>query len=336
LKQLNLVFPILAVALILSLFGCTGTSVPAESTAKVEKTVEAALQRGLGARGTLEPFTPVSKPTRPPKPTAKSKTVLKTVKVVTVRPTPTPPSSPPVFAGIWGTEGKGNGEFSQPMDVAVASDGSVYVADTLNNRIQKFTSEGVLLCICGTSEWEGPMGTVDTKLFNPRGVAVASDGSVYVADSVNDRIQKLTSEGVFAGQWGTKGTGNGQFNNPAGVAVASDGSVYVADTKNDRIQKFTSLGVFVSKWGTSGTGDGKFNYPYGVAVATDGSVYVADKQSDRIQKFTSEGVFVTKWGTQGTGDGQLRLPARIAVASDGSVYVADSYNNRVQKFSPGP
>ena len=183
LKLLNLVFPILAIVLMLSLFGCGGTSAPTELTSKIEKTIEAALQPALGARGTLEPFTPVSKPTRPPKLTAKSKTVLKTVIVETVRPTPTPPQSPSVFAGMWGTQGTGSGEFLQPMSVAVASDGSVYVADTLNNRIQKFPSLGVFVSKWGTS------GTGDGKFNNPYGVAVASDDSVYVADRHNDRIQ---------------------------------------------------------------------------------------------------------------------------------------------------
>ena len=67
---------------------------------------------------------------------------------------------------------------------------------------------------------------------------MASDGSVYVADQFNHRIQKFTSEGVFVSEWGTEGSGDGQFNWPGGVAVASDGSVYIADTGNDRIQKF--------------------------------------------------------------------------------------------------
>jgi DNA-binding beta-propeller fold protein YncE len=77
------------------------------------------------------------------------------------------------------------------------------------------------------------------EFYHPRGVAVASDGSVYVADTANHRMQKFTSEGVFVSKWGTRGSGDGEFRGPADVAVASDGSVYVADSHNDRIQKFS-------------------------------------------------------------------------------------------------
>ncbi len=220
------------------------------------------------------------------------------------------------------------------------------------------------------TKW-GTEGTGNGQFNYPVGAAVASDGSVYVTDRNNDRVQKFTSEGVFVSKWGTEGTGDGQFDQPSYVAVAPDGSVYVGDIYNHRIQKFTSEGVFVSKWGTQGTGDGQFTSgPEGVAVASDGSVYVV--AGDRVQKFTSEGVFVDKWGTvgaagvavapdgsiyvaaqgvhsvlkftsegvfvskwdtRGTGDGQFDYPYDVAVASDGSLYVADTNNHRIQKFT---
>jgi len=182
------------------------------------------------------------------------------------------------------------------------------------------------------TKW-GSNGTGDGQFDHPDGVAVDSSGYVYVADSMNSRIQKFTSSGDFVAKWGSEGTGDGQFNYPYGVAVDNSGYVYVADEGNDRIQKFTSTGDFVAKWGSTGTGDGQFNQPYGVAADSRGNVYVADAANDRIQKFNSSGDFVLKWGSEGSGDGQLNYPPGVAVDSSGDIYVADFYNYRIQKFT---
>ena len=122
----------------------------------------------------------------------------------------------------------------------------------------------------------GIRGSGDGEVEPPLSVAVASDGSLYVADTYNHRVQKFTSEGVFVSKWGTEGTGDGQFDEPGGLGVAADGSVYVADSKNSRIQKFTSDGVFISKWGTEGTGDGQFDTPEGVAFRARHQFVVPD------------------------------------------------------------
>jgi len=175
------------------------------------------------------------------------------------------------------------------------------------------------------------------QLINPTNVSVASDGSVYVADTGNHRIQKFTSDGVFLKTWGTYGTGGWDFGYGLAVDVASDGSVYVADTSKSRVQKFTSEGVFITNLGTEGTGDGQFIAPADVVVASDGSIYVADSGNHRVQKFTADGVFVTTWGDKGkkyyVDDGQFLQMNGIAIASDGSVYVADGGNHNIQKFT---
>ena len=236
-----------------------------------------------------------------------------------------------VFLAKWATQGSGipnaDGQFNEPVGVAVDNAGNVYVADKENHRIQKFTSDGVFL-----TKWGTP-GTGDGQCNNPSGVAVDSAGNVYMADSDNHRVQKFTSDGVFLTKWGTQGSGDGQFRWPIGVAMDSTGNVYVADMGVKRVQKFTSDGVFLTKWGTFGNGDGQFQSPYGIAVDSAGNIYVADKGNQRVQKFTSDGIFLTKWGTQGASDGQFNEPFGIAVDSAGDVYVADMGNRRIQKFT---
>jgi DNA-binding beta-propeller fold protein YncE len=159
------------------------------------------------------------------------------------------------------------------------------------------------------------------------------DGTVYVADKDNHRIQRFSATGAFLGKWGSYGSGDGQFGLSFDVAVASDGTVYVADYWNNRIQRFSATGQFLGKWGSEGSGDGQFDGPTGVAVASDGTVYVVDRMNGRIQRFSATGQFLGKWGSEGSGDGQFQNPWDVAVAPDGTVYVADSGNERIQRFS---
>ena len=250
-------------------------------------------------------------------------------------PSATPPAQavnrPPVFSLAWGTLGTGNGEFQTPNGVAFDSAGNVYVVDTNNHRIQKFTADGTYL-----TQW-GSEGAGNGQFQWPYGVAVDSAGNVYVTDTWNHRIQKFTAEGTYLTQWGDLGSGDGQFQWPNGVAVDSAGNVYVVDTNNHRIQKFTADGSYLTQWGSEGAGNGQFYYSYGIAADSVGNVYVADTNNNRIQKFTADGTYLTRWGDFGSGDGQFYSPNGVAVDSVGNVYVADTYNNRIQKFvTPEP
>lgn len=123
-------------------------------------------------------------------------------------------------------------------------------------------------------------------------MAIAPDGSLYVADTGNHRIQQFDAHGNFVRQWGGQGAGNGQFNEPWGVAVAPDGQfVYVCDTWNHRIQKFTADGKFVLAWGTNGVTDGQLGQqgifwgPRAVAVDSLGRVYVTDTGNSACRSY---------------------------------------------------
>ncbi|MFH0813302.1 MAG: 6-bladed beta-propeller [Pseudomonadota bacterium] len=218
--------------------------------------------------------------------------------------------------------------FQEPLGIALDGDGNFYVADTGNNRIQKFTSDGQFV-----AKW-GTQGNEDGEFLGPSAIALDSSGYVYVVDTGNNRIQKFTTNGQFVAKWGTQGSGDGQLVEPSSFALDTSGYVYVADTGNNRIQKFTSDGQFVTKWGSSGSANSEFNHPSAITVDASGYVYVADTDNHRIQKFTANGQFVAQWGRQGEGDGEFSEPSGLAVDGTGYVYVAD-FSDRIQKFTSG-
>jgi sugar lactone lactonase YvrE len=205
-----------------------------------------------------------------------------------------------------GTSGFNDGatssaKFDSPFGVAVDSSGNVYVADYGNHRIRVITPAGVVSTFAGDGTFGFNDGATSSAQFKyPYGVAVDSSGNVYVADSNNHRIRKITSGGVVSTLAGDgtagylDGTGTAaRFNLPSGVAVDSSGNVYVAEFFNHRIRKITSGGVVstLAGDGTAGFNDGatssaKFDSPFGVAVDSSGNVYVADRNNNRIRKIT--------------------------------------------------
>ena len=237
-------------------------------------------------------------------------------------------TTPPGYVATIGRLGSANGRLNTPQGVAVDSSGNLYVADTRNHRIQKFSSSG------GTflAAWGG-LGSGDGQFNTPTGIAVDSSGNVYVADRGNHRIQKFSSSGAYLTQWGGNGAGNGQFVNPTGVATDSNGNVYVTDSGNRRVQFFSSTGGYFTQWGSQGTGAGRFSNPTGIAVDSSGNVYVVDTGLRRVQKFSGNGVYLRTWGSLGTGAGQFTAPQGVAIDPVGNVYIADSGNHRLQKFN---
>jgi tripartite motif-containing protein 71 len=137
------------------------------------------------------------------------------------------------FSREWGSVA-GDSQFYIPRSIAVDSAGNVYVTDTFNYRIQKFSSDGTFI-----SKW-GSRGFGSGQFLRPEGVAVDPSGNVYVTDTENHHIQKFDSNGTFISKWGSEGSADGQFDSPTDAAVDPSGnSVYVADSGNDRIQVFS-------------------------------------------------------------------------------------------------
>ena len=252
--------------------------------------------------------------------------------------------------------------FYYPQGVAMDSAGNVYVADLQNSTIRKITSAGVVTTLAGSAGSSGTNnGTGSAARFDfPCGVAVDSAGNVFVADTSNNTIRKVTPAGVvttLAGSAGSSGTNNGTgsaalFSRPGGVAVDSAGNVIVADTSNNTIRKVTPAGVVTTLAGSAGSigtnnGTGsaaRFYYPQGVAVDSADNVVVADTYNNTIRKVTPAGVVTTLagsagpigWGGYADGTGGAALfsrPSGVAVDSAGNVYVADG-NSVIRKVSP--
>lgn len=190
----------------------------------------------------------------------------------------------------------------------------------------------------------GSRGSGDGEFEFPRGIAVDSDGNVYVADVGNHRIQKFTSKGIFLDKWGERGNGEGQFINPHHIAVDSNNDIYVTEALiplspvplRTRIQKFTNTGDFIKQWGEGGTADGKFRRPRGIIVESDDDILCVDSLNFRIQKFTSDGELIRRWGRYEPGDERnwhLGDPFDITVDSKDDNYVTDVFHNLVKKFT---
>ena len=187
----------------------------------------------------------------------------------------------------------------------------------------------------------GSPGVEAGQFQRPRGIAVASDGSLYIADTENHRIQHMAADGAVLHIWGqfgdvTSGQAlGGTFNQPWGIAVGPDDSVYVADTWNHRIQKFAPNGEFIRMWGYFGQGEQPeaFWGPRDVGVDDLGRVYVTDTGNKRIAVFDADGNSITEFGSVGMSPGQFDEPVGIDIGSDGLVYVADTWNQRIQAFS---
>ncbi len=238
------------------------------------------------------------------------------------------------FLARFGDEpGDGDGQFYYPRGLAITSTGDLIVVDANNHRIQKLDKDGQFLTVWGKFgfAWKGAsQGVFD----NPWGAGVDKDDNVYITDTLNNRIQKFTSDGEPVLMWGKEGAFEGAFFYCRGVAVDFVGNVYVTDEINNRVQKFDSRGNFLAKWGKEGNGPGQFNGPWGIAVDAVGNVYVVDTNNHRVQKFTSNGAFICSWGNRGNTIGQLNFPYGIVVDREGFVYVVDSGNSRIVKFAP--
>jgi DNA-binding beta-propeller fold protein YncE len=236
------------------------------------------------------------------------------------------------FITKWDAQGAEIGQVNRPHSIDIDSEGYVYLADSGNNRVQKFTSEGQFV-----TKW-GSEGSENGQFITLHDVAVSPSAKfVYTIELGNQhRIQKFTSEGQFVTKWTYEnGDGVESYLDPHQIAIDASENVYVPDGASSKVLKFDGNGKFITEWGSNGFGEGQFSKPHGVTVDSADNVYITDMRNSRIQKFDSNGKFLSMWGTLGSGNGQFSkvIPGIDVDISDDSIYVIDKDLNNIQKFS---
>jgi len=250
-----------------------------------------------------------------------------------------------VLTTLAGTGGTFRGEgataslalLNQPSDVKMDSGATLYIADTKNHRIRKIQS-GIISTVAGDGNagFQGDQGpALNARLSSPQGIAIDRAGNLYVADTGNHRVRRITPDGRITTVAGTGTAGlNGdvklaleaQLNGPTAVAVDPLGQVHIADTGNHRVRRLLASGYLVT---LSGNGQRELDSPRGLAFDTAGNLYIADSGHHRIQKIAANGVITTAVSAG------LNTPVDVAVDNLGSLLVTDAADHVVRTIAPG-
>jgi len=224
----------------------------------------------------------------------------------------------------FGRQGKGNGEFQDPVGLGVGHNGQIYIADSGNNRIQIFNSRGQFKRLFNMRSGNIPVRPID----------VASDprtGNLYVTGNNNHKLMVYSQGGRLIRQWGGNGAAPGQFRYPATVAVTKDSRIAVVDVLNTRVQLFQADGRFLVNIGEWGVLPGQLFRPKGVAIDHRGRVYISDSYMNLVQVFSDSGEFLHVLKPRGKNRNML-TPTGMAVTNNKRLYVVEMLRHWVSVF----
>ncbi len=282
--------------------------------------------------------------------TATTTTTSTTSTTITTTSTTIPTNITPIFA--FGGRGSDNGKFDEPHGISVSSNGTIYVLDTLNNRIQVFDANGTFIEKFGGYDKDGiELG----KFEEPEGSSLMEFSEnitkIYVTDTRNHRVEIRTSNTTFSTSMNSTVTNISwvafgercyldvcdskttiYLEEPTGISVDSHGNIYIADTENNEIKVLNSENKLIHKFNGINTTDGKFKLPKGVAIDNDNYIYVVDTGNNKIRIFIPNGSQIRSFGGYGSGDGRFDSPSAIALDKQDNIYVADTGNSRIQIF----
>jgi sugar lactone lactonase YvrE len=270
-------------------------------------------------------------------------------------------------SGYSGDSGQAsNAEMYTPQGVAVDASGNIYIADSRNNRIRKVAAPtGIITTVAGTgiAGYSGDSGpAINAQLYTPQGVAVDASGNIYIADSQNNRVRKVTAAtGIITTVAGTDIAGysgdgmlaaSAGLNNPSGIAIDASGNIYIADTQNNRVRKVTASTGIITTLAGNGTagynGDGilaasaELNGPQRLVVDEYDDVYISDTLNNRIREVGLNGEIATVAGTGDAGysgdNGQANVaaishPMGLTMDANGNLFFADAGNARIRMIT---
>ena len=261
-------------------------------------------------------------------------------------------------SGVVGsTDGVGtDASFNFPSGIAIDKSGNLLIADMLNSKIRKITPTKAVSTIAGVNSHGSVDGVgVDARFNAPLGIALDSNNNLFVADTKNHKIRKITPSGVvstFVGS-GVVGSADGvgadtSFNYPSGLAIDKSDNLFIADSANHKIRKITPSGVVSTIAGSGVSGDrdsvGKkasFNFPFDIAVDSSGNLFVADSSNHKVRKITPIGVVSTVAGSGTLGDidavgvdANFNFPSALTIDSNDNIFVADLDNHKIRKITP--